>query len=815
MGVLTGFAQWLRPGDPSTEDSVSGTVNTGKLAGRHRSTRGHTLVSQDEFELAQIVEEEGDLGIRDDDSLSQHYEGSMRGKGAQARWQKRVINPRSDFMRRWDVILLMLLIFTASVTPFEISFLVTKINAMYFINRFVDLLFLIDIILNFYTGYWDEELDHWVMDLGQIRRRYLSSWFLIDVISILPFDTVGYLFRNQVIGKLKIFRIARMFRLAKLLRILRAGRILRRWESSMSINYSSLHLVRFTIVVLTLAHWMACVFHLIITLENTHENWLAKFNEGYPGYEALKPMQMYTVCIYWSIMTMSTIGYGDVLPFTHWERAYTTFGMLVGASIYAYVVGSVCNIVQSMDAEQTEFYRIMDNLNSFMAAKRLPKGLRMRLREFFRYRRSNGNVDDTHALLAKMSPSLRADVAIETHSVWMRNVSFFQGCPKDFVAEVTLALRSESFSPHEFVIREGDPGAKMLIVERGILIHKGFLYTAGMVLGSTTFLSDDCWHHSVSTLTYAAVNMLWWVHLESIMEHYPGLRAKIRKYVIMERLREGVVLYTKLLKRARENSLSTHMSRDLLQQEALRRMPLTLLLEVQPNAAEESRLVRAAVRIQRTFRGYMVRRRVAIVRQLLAFGGRMDTALSARDWLLLTTRSQAARADLSKSMRLAHELQKADLGELFHPKACAHESCHSDYLLRQISSRSCHSSPSSAQRSRQDAAADFGSRVTPPPMKATEGPPAFTPSSSLPPTPCRVAPSPRDGDRHSAIAQHGAWVDEGVAGESSGAAAVLAAVHQMQSLVARFEAGLSRVHERLDALEARNAGVPGKATSLL
>ena len=59
-------------------------------------------------------------------------------------------------------------------------------------------------------------------------------------------------------------------------------------------------------------------------------------------------------------MTMSTIGYGDVSPKTQYERMYEIFGMILGASVYAYMVGSICSIVASMNAASAEFNQQMD-----------------------------------------------------------------------------------------------------------------------------------------------------------------------------------------------------------------------------------------------------------------------------------------------------------------------------------------------------------------------------------------------------------------------------------------------------------------------
>ena len=52
--------------------------------------------------------------------------------------------------------------------------------------------------------------------------------------------------------------------------------------------------------------------------------------------------ERYVAALYWSVMTICTVGYGDIVPVTLAERCFLIFAMLLGASLYAYVVGSVC-----------------------------------------------------------------------------------------------------------------------------------------------------------------------------------------------------------------------------------------------------------------------------------------------------------------------------------------------------------------------------------------------------------------------------------------------------------------------------------------
>jgi len=53
-----------------------------------------------------------------------------------------IINPKSAYMRKWDVVMLLLLLFTALITPYEVAFMATHLNFLFIVNKLVDVLFL-------------------------------------------------------------------------------------------------------------------------------------------------------------------------------------------------------------------------------------------------------------------------------------------------------------------------------------------------------------------------------------------------------------------------------------------------------------------------------------------------------------------------------------------------------------------------------------------------------------------------------------------------------------------------------------------------
>ena len=102
-----------------------------------------------------------------------------------------MLDPKSMFMQRWDNFIMMLLLFVAFVTPFEVAFLPTKPDALFVINRIVDTGFIVDMCFQFFLPYFDSSELVYVWNRDLIALNYCMGWFPIDVVSVLPYDFFG------------------------------------------------------------------------------------------------------------------------------------------------------------------------------------------------------------------------------------------------------------------------------------------------------------------------------------------------------------------------------------------------------------------------------------------------------------------------------------------------------------------------------------------------------------------------------------------------------------------------------------------------
>ena len=150
-----------------------------------------------------------------------------------------VIMPDSRFKIFWNLVTIVLLIYTAIFVPYSVAFSESeeKSMAQTVIDYVIDILFTIDIFINFLSGYEDIAEGKVVTDLKLIARTYVCSWFIPDVMACIPFG----LFTPKggsaaTANSSKLIRLSRLPRLYRLIRIIRMLKMIKILKNSEIVN---------------------------------------------------------------------------------------------------------------------------------------------------------------------------------------------------------------------------------------------------------------------------------------------------------------------------------------------------------------------------------------------------------------------------------------------------------------------------------------------------------------------------------------------------------------------------------------------------
>ncbi|VDL65016.1 unnamed protein product [Nippostrongylus brasiliensis] len=254
------------------------------------------------------------------------------------------IFPFSPFKAVWDWIILLLVIYTAVFTPYVAAFLLRELQdtsrkarfsePLEIVDLIVDIMFIVDIIINFRTTYVNENDEVSVVSHpGKIAIHYFKGWFVIDMIAAVPFDLLLVNTNSDetttLIGLLKT---------ARLLRLVRVARKLDRYS-----EYGAAVLLLLMATFALIAHWLACIWYAIGSAELPHKReitWLHQLsrhlNEPYLSTNGTVPTggpslkSRYVTSLYFTLSTITSIGFGNVSATTDSEKIFTIIMMILG-----------------------------------------------------------------------------------------------------------------------------------------------------------------------------------------------------------------------------------------------------------------------------------------------------------------------------------------------------------------------------------------------------------------------------------------------------------------------------------------------------
>jgi len=428
----------------------------------------------------------------------------------------------------------------------------------------------------------------WVHDQDKIAMHYLKTWFSLDFLSIcvsgfdlIALDTPWNLCHltyvppvnvsaysadadgASEVGTLKVLRVVRVARLVKLVRLVRSSRIMKRIESRTAINYGHLSLLKCLVGLIIAAHWFACVWSLISQFEDGAywNSWYAQggycwFNPldggklqqqalANPGdvelnakytkqmgmdihYDCVPAREKYIAALYWAIMTITSIGYGDIAApaGNTWEQSWCSLLMLLGGMIWGMVIATFCGVIANLDPAGTEFRQTMDNLNRFMALQGLPTTMRQQLREYFFQTRHLQIARANKLLIENMSPMLQGLVVWKVNEKWLRHVWFLRSAEDAFMVQLSLNLTAAVFAPSELC-----PNGYMYIVHRGIALYGGKVLTSGKVWGEDMILQSVHLRskYAARCMTYVETYMIARDDLIALATRYPATLKLIRR----------------------------------------------------------------------------------------------------------------------------------------------------------------------------------------------------------------------------------------------------------------------------------------------
>ncbi|XP_027909662.1 potassium channel KAT1-like [Vigna unguiculata] len=377
----------------------------------------------------------------------------------ETRLRRCTVSPFDPRYRAWEMLLIVLVVYSAWICPFEFAFLPQKQDTLFIIDNIVNAFFAIDIVLTFFVAYLDNHSYLLVDNPKKIALRYISTWFIFDVCSTAPFESISLLFTDH---KSEIgFKILNMLRLWRLRRV---SSLFARLEKDIRFNYFWTRCSKLIAVTLFVAHCAGCFNYLIA--DRYPDPKLTWIGSVFPNFKEESLWDRYVTSLYWSIVTLTTTGYGDLHAANPREMLFFIFYILLNLGLTSYIIGNMTNLVVHWTSRTRNFRDTVRAASEFASRNHLPHHIQEQMLSHLCLKFKTEGVKQQETL-SGMPKAIRASIAHHLFFPVLQRLYLFQGVSHDFLFQLVTEMEAVYFPPKEDVILQNESPTDLYILVSG------------------------------------------------------------------------------------------------------------------------------------------------------------------------------------------------------------------------------------------------------------------------------------------------------------------------------------------------------------
>jgi hypothetical protein len=279
------------------------------------------------------------------------------------------------------------------------------------------------------------------------------------------------------------------------------------------------------------------------------------FTQRWAGIQGADAVSQYVRSLYWTITTMTTVGYGDITPGRTAEYILSGFIMLMGASLYAFIIGSIASLLNSIHAAKNRHWDRIESVTEFLREHRAPAALNEEVRNYYEHVWERHRGVDRNQMLDDLPPPLRLSVLLHLTAKIRHTVPLFKYSSELLRDALLTSLESRTYTPGSLIAQEGDRGNSIFFIAEGtveiISVGNDKSYgtlSEGDYFGFMSLTLGERRTASIKALGYCEVLILNRSRFNQIKEVFPEFSAVLKKVSaerseqLSELVMEGIVL---------------------------------------------------------------------------------------------------------------------------------------------------------------------------------------------------------------------------------------------------------------------------------
>ena len=379
-------------------------------------------------------------------------------------------------------------------------------------------------------------------DRKSVTKNYLFDMFFFDLFTSIPVsffeiataaacsaDEMGAAGVSADIGidsgKTRIIRVMkpiRFFKIARMMKVGRLGTVFVKLCDSLNISPKAGKTFTIFLKLGIVIHVLACMWWLFKVLSSREED-VYDFLEAQPWHFGRQPqtlhtvqgkLEAYAISCYLITMTLTTVGYGDIVAENTSERVGYVVLFIVGAFIWGTLLAEVGEVHATSSARTKEKFEKLQYMLEFLMDNDCPPVLRQKIVQWTRFTETHfdNNLRKTR-MINSLPQSLRTELVQHIYAPMTSRVPVFNLLASsvdpeyshEFLAKVTTLFEYKTYTPGQAVVKYSDPADRLIIIVEGkvdvefdhsSIVHHPIELKHGDFIGDIAVLGNNDWGSS-------------------------------------------------------------------------------------------------------------------------------------------------------------------------------------------------------------------------------------------------------------------------------------------------------------------------------